>query len=304
MEGRMTLTIAICTNGRDSLVHAVRSIGKQSRMPERLLIVDQSGSGKARHAVSEADYHGEVTVLEQAEKGLSKARNLVVENLQTDWVFFTDDDCIVSLDLVDQFHKVVAYHSEAAFIAGTCIRPLDYNPVTHDVPGVLISNQCEFNADTVMKDEAFMGACLAFRKDLMDRVGKFDPFLGAGTEWPAGEECDYVFRAILAGFKGRANARLVVFHEYGARKRPPDDTDNGRIGNAVVMWKMRKIGSDQGMEMANRIYPAGPKKAMLSKLTLGRLHSVDLRMQQKCRVVEARLDREFDVMDGVLVPKL
>lgn len=300
----MTLTVAICTNGRDSLVHAVRSIGNQSRTPDQLLIVDQSGSGRAHQAVSEAGYQGQVTVLEQAERGLSKARNLVVENVQTDWVFFTDDDCIVSLDLVDQFHKVAAHYPDAAFIAGTCIRPLDYNPLTHDVPGVLISNQCEFNAKTVMKDEAFMGACLAFRRDLMDTVGKFDPFLGAGTEWPAGEECDYVFRAILAGFKGRANARLVVFHEYGARKRPPDDTDNGRIGNAVVMWKMRKIGSEQGMEMANRIYPAGPKKAMLSKLTLGRLHSVDLRMQQKCRVVEARLDREFDVKDGVLVPRL
>lgn len=299
----MTLTVAVCTGGRDSIVHTIRSLAKQSRPADKLLIVDQSGAGKARKAVEEAEYPYAFEVVDQDAKGLSKARNEVARRLDTDWAFFTDDDCVVSLDLVDQFHKVIHQYPEAAILAGTCIRPLDYNPITHDVPGVYICKQIELNADTAMWEEDFMGACLAFRKDLLEKTGAFDPYIGAGTEWPAGEECDYVFRAIAKGFTGRTNARLVVFHEYGARKRPPDDTDNGRIGNAVVLWKMRKMGCELGTRMASRIYPAGPKKVLLSKLTFGKLFPVDLRMKRKCEILEARLDREYDVVDGILRPK-
>ncbi len=300
----MTLTVAICTAGKQSLIHAIRSIAKQSRLPEKLLIIDQSGTGVARIAVEETVCRFAVEVVDQAQKGLSRARNEVVARLDTDWVFFTDDDCVVSLDLVDQFHKVVAQFPEAAFLAGTCIRPLDYDSLTQDVPGVYMSRQIELNEQSVMVDEAFMGACLAFRKDLLAQVGKFDEYLGAGTEWPAGEECDYVFRAIAKGFTGRTNARLVVFHEYGARQRPPDDTDNGRIGNAVVLWKAKQIGNPRLIKMAERICPYGPKKVALSKLTLGRLFPVELRMFKKSQTVSQRLDREFEVRNDVLVKKI
>lgn len=299
----MTLTVAICTSGRETIVHAVRSLARQSVPPDELLIVDQSGRSTARAAIEEVAYPFPYRIVEQAERGLSKARNAAIAALATDWMFFTDDDCVVSLDLVDQFHKVIGQFPEAAFLAGTCIRPLDYNPVTHDVPGILISAQIELNAETTMAEQAFMGACLAFRRDLLEKVGKFDEYLGAGTDLPAGEECDYVFRAIVNGFVGRSNARLVVFHEYGARKRPADDTDNGRIGNAAVMWKMQQLGDPTGIKLAQRICPYGPKKVLLSKLSFGAVFGVDLKMYQKSQALFQRLNNRFVVNQGILQSK-
>jgi len=299
----MTVTVAICTSGRDSIVHAVRSLAKQSRPADQLLIVDQSGRSTAKAAIAEAEYPFPYEVIEQTEKGLSTARNAAIKALKTDWAFFTDDDCVVSLDLIYQFHKVIEHFPEAAFLAGTCIRPLDYDPKTQDVPGILVSQQVELNAETTMAVQDFMGACLAFRKDLLEKVGEFDPYLGAGTELPAGEECDYIFRAISKGFVGRANARLVVFHEYGARQRPPDDTNNGRIGNAAVMWKMKQMNDAVGMALAQRICPYGPKKVLLSRLTFGAKYPVDLKMYGKVQELWARLDKDFKVQDGVLTKK-
>lgn len=299
----MTVTVAICTSGRDSIVHAVRSLANQSQAPDELLIVDQSGKHSAQNAIDEVGYPHPYRVIEQEEKGLSKARNRAVHELKTDWVFFTDDDCVVSLDLIYQFHKVIGHFPEAAFLAGTCIRPLDYDPITQDVPGILVSQQVELNAETTMATQDFMGACLAFRKDLLEKVGDFDEFLGAGTEWPAGEECDYIFRAISKGFVGRANARLVVFHEYGARTRPPDDTNNGRIGNAAVMWKMRQMNDEVGMQLAQRICPYGPKKVLLSRLSFGSAYPIHLKMYGKVQDLYKRLDREFKVVNGVLTRK-
>ncbi len=299
----MTLTIAVCTAGRDSLIHTIKSISQQSYPPEMLLIVDQSGKGSARQAVEESGYSGRYLVIDQDEKGLSKARNEVVRRVDTDWVFFTDDDCLVSLDLVDQFHKNRLQFPNVAFMAGTCIRPIDYNPKTHDVPGVCIKRQSELNQDTVMKDEMLMGACLAFRKDLLDKTGLFDPYLGAGTDWPAGEECDYVFRAVAKGFIGLATPRLVVFHDHGARLRRPDDTENGRIGNAVVIWKAQQMGDPKLVEMAFRICPYGPKKVMLAKLTFGMKFPIELRMYKKCLALYKQLSNDFIVTDGLLVKK-
>ncbi|MBN9503876.1 MAG: hypothetical protein BGO01_07050 [Armatimonadetes bacterium 55-13] len=299
----MKVTVAICTSGRDTLVHAVRSLAKQLRPADELVIVDQSKRGTAQKAIDDAGYPFPYRVVENNERGLSKARNAAVAAITEGWVFFTDDDCVASLDLVDQFHKVIAAYPDCSFFSGTCVRPLDYDPVTQDVPGVYVGKQVPIDEETVMLDGEFMGACLAFRKDLLDKVGKFDEFLGAGMEWPAGEECDYVFRAICAGFKGRTNARLLIFHEYGARTRPADDTDNGRIGNAVVIWKMKQIGDPLGIKIAQRICPYGPKKVMLAKLTFGAKFPVDLKMYNKVQELNKRLDREFKVEKGVLVKK-
>ena len=42
----MTLTVAICTGGRDSLIHAIRSLANQSRPPDHLLIVEIDKSSR------------------------------------------------------------------------------------------------------------------------------------------------------------------------------------------------------------------------------------------------------------------
>lgn len=299
----MTLTVAVCTGGRDSLVETVRSIGRQTRPPEKLLIIDQSGMGKARAAVDAADYPYAVEVVDQDAKGLSLARNEAVRRLDTDWMFFTDDDCLAAAELVEQLHKVTERYPEASFIAGSCIRPLHFNPETHHAPGVCIGREVELNQETVVTQQVFMGACLAFRKDLLEAVGEFDAYLGAGTEWPSGEEYDYVLRAILKGFRGRSSARLAVFHEHGARQRPAGGIEANYVGNAVVLWKMRQMGSQSGVEMAQRIYPAGRRRALIAKLTLGRKYADQLSMLRRCQALEQRLDREFLVEGELIRPK-
>lgn len=296
----MTITVAVCTGGRESLVETVRSIGRQSRPPEKLLVIDQSGSGKGKLAVEAAAYPFSVEVVDQDVKGLSHARNEALRRVDTDWLFFTDDDCLAAVELVDQVHKVSERYPEASFIAGSCIRPLYYNPETHHAPGVCIGREVELNQATVVTEQVFMGACLAFRKALLEAVGEFDAYLGAGTEWPSGEEYDYVLRAILKGFKGRSSARLVVFHEYGARERPPGGIEANYVGNAVVLWKMRQMGSQAGIEMAQRIYPAGRRRALIAKLTLGRKYADQLRMLERCQELERRLDREFVVENELI----
>lgn len=297
----MTLTIAVCTGGRDSLIHTIRSVKEQRIAADRFVIVDQSGAGKARAMVAEVG--ADAVVLDQNAKGLSRARNLALENLETDWVFFTDDDCVVSLELVEQFHKVVAYRPEPAFWVGACIWPLEYDPVTQEGPGMTVSREKGFDTENTFNNHGFMGACLAFRRDLIQAVGKFDEELGAGAPLFTGEESDYIIRALSRGFTGWATPRLTVYHEYGVRPKPQNPLLNGRLGNAALLWKFRKMGDEVGVRLASRIMPFGPKRATLGRLTFGRVHGDDLKMAGMVKDLNERMDREYDVRDGVLVKK-
>jgi GT2 family glycosyltransferase len=294
----MTLTIAVCTGGRDSLIHTIRSVSEQRQAADKFLIVDQSGSGKARAMVDEAG--AAATVLDQGVKGLSRARNLVLENLDTDWVFFTDDDCVVSLDLVEQFHKVVAHRPKPAFWVGACIWPLEYDPETQEAPGMTVSRERVFDTENTFNNHGFMGACLAFRRDLIQAVGKFDEELGAGAPLFTGEESDYIIRALSGGFTGWATPRLMVYHEFGVRPKPENPLLNGRLGNAALLWKYQKMGDEVGIRLASRIMPFGPRRAALGRLTFGWLFGDDVKMAGLVRDLNERMDREYEVQDGVL----
>jgi GT2 family glycosyltransferase len=296
----MKLTVAICTGGRDSLVHAIRSLANQSMAPDKLLIVDQSGKGRAQAFIEEVGYTHPWEVVEQDEKGLSRARNAVVERLDTDWVFFTDDDCVVSLDLVDQLHRVVKTYPKAAFLAGACLWPLDYDAATEDAPGMTVRAHTKLDAESTFKPFGFMGGCLAFSKAVIDAVGKFDEELGAGADLFTGEESDFIIRAISKGFVGWTSPRMVVYHDYGARKRPENNLLNGRLGNAALLWKYRKMGDPIAIALAERILPYGPKRALLSRLSLGGRYREDGEMYRMVQQLYQKLDSSYTVENGLL----
>jgi GT2 family glycosyltransferase len=299
----MTVTVAICTGGRETIVHTIRSLSQQSVLADKLLIVDQSGTGKARAFVEEVGYPGAWEVVEQPVKGLSRARNAVVEKLDTDWVFFTDDDCVVSLDLVQQLHKVVAAYPNAGFLVGACLWPLDYDIATEDAPGMTVRYQTELNAETTYNDHGFMGGSLGFSRKLIHAIGPFDEELGAGADLFTGEESDYVIRAISKGFVGWTSPRLTVYHEYGMRKRPENNLLNGRVGNAALLWKYRKMGDQTAIKLAERIMPFGPKRALLGKVSLGSMHKEDAEMSRMVDDLYKKLDATYTVENGLLKKK-
>lgn len=58
---------------------------------------------------------------------------------------------------------------------------------------------------------------MAFRRNVIERVGAFDPSLGAGTPFRC-EDIDYAARASLAGFFGAHVPELVVYHHHGRKE--------------------------------------------------------------------------------------
>jgi hypothetical protein len=53
---------------------------------------------------------------------------------------------------------------------------------------------------------------MAARRALFDRLGAFDPFLGPGSRFRAGEEYDLTIRAIATGYKVVNASEISVLH--------------------------------------------------------------------------------------------
>jgi GT2 family glycosyltransferase len=63
------------------------------------------------------------------------------------------------------------------------------------------------------------GANMAFRRDVLQAIGGFDPLLGAGTPFPC-EDLDAASRASQAGWKGGYFPAPTVHHHH--RRRTAD----------------------------------------------------------------------------------
>lgn len=62
-----------------------------------------------------------------------------------------------------------------------------------------------------------MGANFAIRKEVFQKVGFFDEYLGPGTEIPASEDVDYKLRMEYYGISMGSSPRAIVYHTFGYR---------------------------------------------------------------------------------------
>lgn len=59
-----------------------------------------------------------------------------------------------------------------------------------------------------------MGANMAFRREVFDRVGEFDVRLGAGTFFAGGEDIELFYRALKAGYKFVYAPNVLTYHDH------------------------------------------------------------------------------------------
>jgi GT2 family glycosyltransferase len=64
---------------------------------------------------------------------------------------------------------------------------------------------------------------MAVRREVVTAIGGFDPRLGVGTSCVAGEDIEFIARAVWAGWAGRHDPRPVVAHHHG--RKPGADAD-------------------------------------------------------------------------------
>ncbi len=208
-----SVTIAICTRNRgDDAAVAVRSaLRNQPGCARRVLVVDQSDDEVTARALTEFQQDPRFDYVRTATVGLSRARNLALLSCESEWVLFTDDDCEVPENWVEEF--VAALELDPAVAIGFCVvRPGPYDPSAGFIPTFLCQGTRVLRRIEDLTPERGIGAGLAVRRAPLLDLGGFDEQLGAGGAFPAGEDCDVAVRALLAGHAVCETDRTFVVH--------------------------------------------------------------------------------------------
>jgi len=196
------LTVIISTRNRhDEILPCVQSVLASEGVDFELVVVDQSDSDEGHRAVTRAVSDPRLTWVATKTRGLSISRNIGVATARAPIIAFTDDDCRVAPDWLSQLLSVFAEHPEVALVFGRALRadageeggfaaefaPEALRTFEHEYPHVL--------------EPWGIGANMAARRDALNAIGPFDPALGAGALFRAGEDADITIRMIAAGHR-------------------------------------------------------------------------------------------------------
>lgn len=202
----MKFSLILCTLNRvKEITVFFQSLSRQVYKNYEVILVDQNEDNRLDELVKEYSRLFKIVHIKSL-IGLSIARNIGLKYANGEIIAFPDDDCIYSRDILSEVKKI-----------------FDLNHYDF-----LSTNSKDFYSEKALlkfpKKEVLMkgsiyniigtSCTLFFKKSVIQRVGEFDKELGvgAGTPYGAGEETDYVIRAIKNRFTGNYYPDLYIYH--------------------------------------------------------------------------------------------
>ncbi|MEZ5730157.1 MAG: glycosyltransferase [Burkholderiaceae bacterium] len=197
-------SLILATGGRHhELFSFVESLAAQTERDFELILVDQNPDERTLPAVARAREAGiEVLHLYQAEANLAAARNLGVAHARARWLAFPDDDCWYEPDTLAALRRAVATQAEG--YVGTWVEM--------DSPFEFRRQSLDVRRWRKLRGEAAPSICLFVDRALVNALDGFDPRLGVGQWYGAGEETDFVMRALEVGARLEFAPAITVHH--------------------------------------------------------------------------------------------
>lgn len=166
----------------------------------------------------------------EPKQGISHARNRGIQEARGSVLAFTDDDILPSPDWVARIGESID-HWRAQGVGGRILPKWESPPPRWLEDNRLLQRQLaimDFEESRLLtlpleREPQVWGANMAFRRELFERTGGFDPRRGiVGGRLFRGEESDLIHRALELGARIAYDASLTVFHRIGSdrmRKR-------------------------------------------------------------------------------------
>jgi GT2 family glycosyltransferase len=164
-----------------------------------------------------------VKILDEKKPGLSHARNTGLDNVKGDIIIFTDDDCMMELDYISEALEY-AKNDPHPVIRGGRIELYDKRDLEITVRTVDEVETWTIENRSVRYKKirgAVSGCNMCVPKTIIDKIGKFDTNIGAGTNIPGSEDTDFVLRSYLQGYAIQYVPNMITHHNHG--RRTPED---------------------------------------------------------------------------------
>ena len=196
------ISVVICAYNAEHTMRACLESLRLLRYPSYEVIVVNDGS--TDRTLQIAEEFREVRIISQQNKGLSVARNVGVEAATGPIVAFTDSDCVVDPDWL----TYLAY----SFVNGGFVAVGGPNlpPPEDSRTAACVAASPGGPTHVLLNDELaehIPGCNMAFRKDVLQAVGGFDPVFCA-----AGDDVDLCWRLQNDGHVIGFSAAAMVWH--------------------------------------------------------------------------------------------
>jgi glycosyltransferase involved in cell wall biosynthesis len=224
------VSVVLATYNRARLLEGTLAALAAQEVPPALtweiVVVDNNSSDATSSVVAGFSRSTAIPVryVFESRQGLSHARNRGIREARGAILAFSDDDVLPAPDWIAQVAAAIERWN-AQGVGGRILPRWEAAP-----PRWLVENRRLLRRLAIMDFEGsrllalplepqpqVWGANMAFRRELFDRVGEFDPRLGVvGRKLFRGEESDLIHRAMELELRIAYDAALTVFHRIGS----------------------------------------------------------------------------------------
>lgn len=238
----MHVTVCVCTRDRGAGIRrTLDSVLASTHQDLDLVIVDQSAGDETSRVVEAYLGTGRVLYLRSPMTGVSRARNLALQNAAGPIVALTDDDCEVDADWLEMIVRHFGANPGVGQVQGDVEGP-------HDIEAgfaidARIHSFRRINSPWLKWADLGIGANRAFRKDVLAVVGPFDEMLGPGAPLFASEDGDMTYRVLRAGYAVvNAPDVHVIHHAVRGGREGQLFMRRASVGIAAAYMKHARMG--------------------------------------------------------------
>ena len=199
------------------------SLAKAAPLDAEIVVVD-NGSKDGTSRIVEQWATGcafPVRLLVEPRAGLAVAHNRALRTAQGELLVFTDDDCCLSKEYVNDLLRHDAADTEPVLRGGR-IELGDPTDLPITIRTTTTRKRLNRRTNPATHDSIvgrIMGCNMTMRRALVERLGPFDERFGEGASSESCEDSEYQFRAYLAGFTLEYVPDMTVFHYHGRKQK-------------------------------------------------------------------------------------